>query len=124
MLVNFFRPWLDYEIFHLQNWKITGLPKGYFSTGKIDNNNGVFSLIPQTMLVGSQVDIEGNFNESDLRMINSEKEKLLSMGPFVINTFNKNAKVETKNSTTVITSNAYQIVGYTSRLVPYAPCME
>ena len=80
LLVNFFRPWLDYEIFHLQNWKISGLPKGYFSTGNIDNNKGVFSLIPQSMLVGSQVDIEGNFHESDLRMINTEKEKLLSMG--------------------------------------------
>ena len=124
LLVNFFRPWLDYEIFHLQNWKISGLPKGYFSTGNIDNNKGVFSLIPQSMLVGSQVDIEGNFHESDLRMINTEKEKLLSMGPFVLNSFNKSAKVETKNNTTVISSNAYQIVGYISRLVPYAPCIE
>lgn len=122
--INFYRPWLDYEVFDLHNWKIGGLPKGYFSNGKVEDNNGVFSLIPQTMLVGSKVHVEGDFHESDLKFMDKIKEKMLALGPFIINTDKYKAKIETKDNTTSITTDTYQVVGYLSRLVPYTPFIE
>ncbi len=123
--VDFVRPWLDFEIFNLKNWKIEGITKEYFSNGKIENNQGVFPLITQTILVGTKVSVEGDFDDSDVDVMKNSKNKSLSMGPFLLNTGDLVAKLEKKqNKVMTVTSNIKHIVGYLSRVVPISPCLE
>lgn len=122
--VDFVRPWIDFEIFNQKTWKINGLQKDYFSNGTTEGNNGVFPLITSSMLIGTKVEIEGDFEPSDLDMIQATKGESLSMGPFLLNSGAMTAEVAKKNQKTTITSHVEQIVGYLSKIIPEAPFLE
>lgn len=122
--VDFVRPWIDFEIFNQKTWKIDGLEKDYFSNGTTQGNKGVFPLITSSMLIGTKVQIEGNFDSSDIDMIQATKGENLSIGPFLLNNSAMTAEVAKKNEKTTITSNVKQIVGYLSKIIPEAPFLE
>jgi len=52
--VDITRPWLVCSLFELEGWK-TPQGAGSLSNGKITNNNGNFSLIPQSMIVARDI---------------------------------------------------------------------
>ncbi len=123
VLVDFIRPWLNFEIFQL-NWKITGIKKGYYSTGNLsDNNDGILPLITKSMLVGTNISIEGKFAAEDINILSAQKtNENLSLGPFSIKADSLIAKNEGNNAS--ISSNTTQIIGYISQLIPLCPKQE
>ncbi|KFX54032.1 hypothetical protein HYH39_17650 [Clostridium botulinum] len=117
--VDFIRNWLNFEILESSQWSIAGLEKGYFSTGEINENNGIFPLIIKSILIGTKVTFEGNFDKKDIDAINKCKvNKSLSIGPFLLNTETEDVVVEEKK---LLTSNVTQVIGYISELIPLCP---
>ncbi|MFI8379185.1 hypothetical protein [Leeuwenhoekiella sp. NPDC079379] len=123
LCVEFIRPWLDFELFSLKNWKIEGLNSGYYSTGTLTNNQGIFPLVTQSMLIGTKINLEGTFNKNDLELIKSQitKKNHFSIGPFFLNTNNQKATINEVGYTTQIKSSLTQVIGYISNVVPTAP---
>jgi|GEM_PF-5499718 len=71
------------------------------------------------MLMGTQITFKGNFNKNDIdAILKHQSDKSLSIGPFLLNTETQNVVVKEKN---ILTSNARQIIGYISQLVPLSP---
>ncbi|MBW6411684.1 hypothetical protein [Clostridium weizhouense] len=116
---DFIRNWLNFEILQSSQWNIDGLEKGYFSTGDIYENKGIFPLIIKSILVGTKVTFEGNFDEKDIDVINKYKiNNSLSIGPFLLNTETEDVVVHEKK---LLTSNVIQVIGYISELIPLCP---
>jgi hypothetical protein len=117
--VDFIRPWLNFELLQSSEWSIDGLNEGYFSTGTIDENEGIFPLIIKSMLVGNRITFEGNFDKNDINAIlQYQSNNALSIGPFLLNTSTQNVDVTEKK---IVTSNVKQIIGYISELIPLSP---
>lgn len=121
--VDFLRPWLNFEIFNLQDWKIDGLHKGYYSSGRLNINDGIIPLIPKSMLIGTKISLDGNFHKNDIDMMADYMTMAnnLSIGPFLLGTNKQCFDIKKKNLNTTITSNVKQVVGYISQLVPLSP---
>lgn len=118
--VEFSRPWLLTDIFDA-NWKIQGLDRGYFSSGSDRYNEGVFPLITQSMLVGTNLTIKGNFSEKEMDLISDNSINELSIGPFVIRTNENSAGIAREDSQLRISSKTTQVLGYVSQLIPLCP---
>ena len=120
--IDFKRPWFDYEVFQQEDWSIKGIRKGYFSSGKLKDNNGIFPLITIGMLIGSKVSIDGDFAKEDLKVLRDQSRQELSLGPFLIKSADAPLKMsDGKGQGTTIDSNIRQVIGYLSNLVPLAP---
>lgn len=124
--VDFRRPWLHYNLFNLTDWKISGLDEGYFSNGKLENNEGVFPLITKSMLIGTKVTLEGNFDQTDINVISQHKGKRnnLSIGPFLLNSESESVNIKETDQSTFVTSNVKQIIGYISQQIPKSPSLS
>ncbi|WP_166924279.1 hypothetical protein [Flavobacterium poyangense] len=123
--VDFYRSWLNIEILNTQEWKIDGLEKGHFSNGTLIGNTGSFPLIPQSVLIGSEVKITGDFHPEDLNIIADSKasDGTVFMETFALKDMTTtpfNAEGADQNTVT-LTSNVKQVLGYISRLVPECP---
>lgn len=121
--VDIYRPWLNFEILSSQYWKVEGLDRGYFSNGSLYGNTGNLPLIPQSILFGSKIRIEGNFDSDDIDVItNCKVGNIISLGAFALNNSLETPHIEkVGNSSMILSSNVKQILGYVSRLVPECP---
>lgn len=118
--VEFIRPWLCRELLEAE-WGISGIKRGYFSSGNMRYNDGVLPLIPQSMLVGTNLSVEGNFSEKDLAVLTNRSIGKLSIGPFAVSTGNAPVEIEQEQTQSRISSKTMQVVGYTSYGVPLCP---
>jgi hypothetical protein len=123
--VDLIRPWLNFEVFNLQNWKIQGIKAGYYSSGSTDKNNGMFPLLTQTVLIGTKISVEGNFSQKDIRIVTEHKEagNDISFGSFLLNTISNVIEVFQTEGGTKLNSNIHQVVGYISKVVPMSPSL-
>ncbi|MFH6943562.1 hypothetical protein [Flavobacterium sp. FlaQc-50] len=123
--VDFYRSWLNFEILNNNSWKIDGLDKGYFSNGSLIGNKGSFPLIPQSVLIGSRIEVEGNFDPTDREILSSNRktsENVVCMGTFVLNNIIESPKSDNvEKDTMILTSDVKQVIGYISRLIPESP---
>jgi hypothetical protein len=70
MTVNIDRPWLNYTLFNLPGWSVSGLAPGAFSTGDKNNQqNSKFPLLTQSFIVISNVEITANWSDFDKEQI-------------------------------------------------------
>lgn len=118
--VEFVRPWLRRELFEA-GWGIPGIDRGYFSTGNMNCNDGILPLIPQSMLVGTNLSIEGDFSENDLAVLADRSIGKLSIGPFAVSTCDTPVEVNGEQMQLKISSKTTQVVGYISYGVPLCP---
>jgi hypothetical protein len=121
--VDFIRPWLNFEILNLRNWKIDGLEREYYSNGNLDENNGIFPLVTKSMLIGAKISFEGDFDPHDINLLSKQtaKRNNLSIGPFLLNTSEQCLDINNTKQNTIITSSIKQIIGYISQLIPESP---
>jgi len=119
--VNFLREWLDFQILSMGNWRIRGFREGFFSSGDPKNNDGVFPLLPTSIIVGTEVSVEGEWSAADRTVVDSHLKQAepLSLGPFPLVCAGSDASEI--DSTGAIRSRVAHIVGYISNLVPFAP---
>ncbi|HCW05925.1 MAG TPA: hypothetical protein DGG95_01020, partial [Cytophagales bacterium] len=118
--VNFLRDWIDYQLLALNEWQ-TPFKQGFYSSGSLENNEGIFPLYPTSMIIGSDVTIEGDWLEADKQILKTHSEQgiPLSLGPFpLISTESKKLEV---NSNGVINTGIAHVVGFMSSLVPFCP---
>ena len=121
--VDFYRPWLNPEILNLKGWKINGVEKGYFSSGKLDENDGVMPLMPTSMIVGTEVKLAGNLEKEDQDLVKASmmQNKTVAVGPFVLSSPLHSATLRNESDTTSIESTNIHVIGFISNLVPFAP---
>lgn len=121
--IDFIRPWLMFELLNLQNWEIEGIDKSYYSSGNLYQNKGIFPLLPQSMLIGTKVSVEGDFSPRDLSLFAQQREtgKDLSLGPFLFGAGQEAPSVVPSKGKTIVSSTIKQVVGYISQLIPLSP---
>ena len=119
--VEFVRPWLNMDLLDLP-WKINGLKQGFFSAGDKESNNGAFPLITRSMLIGTNLSLEGRFTSRDMNLLSAADENL-SIGPFAVKTAQNPAEIKQEKDKILVTSNTTQVVGFTSWHVPLCPQM-
>lgn len=122
-VVKFIRKWFDLTIFKRKDWKLSGFDPGYYSNGKIRDNDGTFPLLPTHMLVGNKIKVKGEFHKNDLKELNNrlKNSDSVALGPFLLKSGKNKPVVKSIGKETTITSNSIQVVGYISQLVPFAP---
>ncbi|WP_019539343.1 hypothetical protein [Proteiniphilum acetatigenes] len=104
LLVNFTRKWMNYDVFSTQ-WKINGLKKGFYSSGELTENEGIFPLVVESMLVATHTIVDGIIDKKDQMVL--AQSPSVSLGGFVLND-----------------APRAHIAGYISRLIPVAPALE
>ncbi len=123
MEVKMVRNWFDLELFTMNQWYLSGQPIGYYSSGETTNNNGVFSLLPVSVIVGVGLKVAGNFRDSTKQQINKEQElkSTLGIGPF---SFGKMKMTSNSTGGDEISSDDVYIIGYVSSVIPLSPKLQ
>ena len=104
--VNIERPWLNLTLLSLKNWYISGSGAGEYSTGSLDNNPGMFPLLPTSFIVVKDLSITANWSASDKTTI----QDAVSFGPFDVRNGSWNSNT--------LTIPGMQIICWISRLMP------
>lgn len=83
--VDINRPWMLTYLLSLQGWGIQGQRRGWLSAGTIENNNGVFPLLPVSLIVCRNLVIKSdsgslNYNVPGLQVL-AYINKLLPFAP-------------------------------------------
>jgi hypothetical protein len=107
--VNIDRKWFKLALLSTRNWYMYGTPANEYSTGTVDNNSGMFPLLPLSFIVISDLKITANWSKDDRVNL----EKAISFGPFDVrnSTINQNT-LEVKG---------LQIIAWISKLMPPLP---
>lgn len=109
--VDLLRHWLDFQLLSLGQWRVEGHPAGFYSTGDVVRNVGIFPLLPTSIVIGQKIEVEGALAPSDTSLIDrcTAGGVPLSLGPFPVVAGHRD------------TSRTKYVIGYTSRIVPNAP---
>ena len=108
MQVELDRPWYNPLLFQLDGWYLSSQSKGYCSSGELQDNKGVFPLIPISMIIAKGIHVNATWAEEDQDIINgyNESGKSLYLGPFQIS-----ERVD----------NTLKIIGWVSEVIPFSP---
>ena len=119
MQVQLNRPWLDYSLFNMGGWYLAGQPSGFISTGNITENNGILPLFSTTLILATDLEIVGNLNAADNKLVasNLDKHGSINLGPFKINSIEN----DDSNSSNIMKNDNYFIVAWVSKLVSLSP---
>lgn len=107
LLVGLKRPWFNPLLFKSDNWFLSGENAGFCSSGSNESNDGVFPLIPTSIILGKQIAVTASWGKEDQEIIDSHRAdgKSLSLGPFSVTNSN----------------DTLQIIGWISELIPFSP---
>lgn len=107
--VNIDRDWFKSALLNTPNWYMSNTSVNEYSTGTIDNNPGMFPLLPVSFIVICDLKITANWSPEDKNNLN----KAVSFGPFDVRngTLNQNT-LEIKG---------LQIITWISKLMPSLP---
>jgi len=111
-LVTIDRSWLKTALLSTRNWYMFGTKAGEYSQGRIDNNPGMFPMIPSSFIAIRDLKIVANWSQQDAQTVAQSKY----FGPFDIRsgTFNQG----------VIEAKQLQVIAWLSRLTPSLPPLK
>lgn len=110
-LVTIERDWLSQAFLTLPNWYVQGYRSGAFSNGTLQNNAGVFPVLPIACLVVKDVQLSAQWTQDDLSSI----QQAASFGPFSL-------VGRTVDSTSItLTISGMQVIGWISQIMPLLP---
>ncbi len=120
--VDLLRPWLAFELFQTQGWRLEGQPAGLISTGGVDQNTGILPLIATGLLVGINLSITANWAPSDQKVLRSLSSAAapVSLGPFALFAGVRSPIPSLVDDETV-RAPVLQVIGWISKVVPLAP---
>ncbi len=121
------RPWLNAALLSLSGWSVAGRAPGAFSTGTVDDNDGIFPLLPTSFIVARDIQISGNWGESDYHyaMRATEHNASGGWGPFRLSgSYSERSSSRTFRSQfdgTTISVPGIQIIAWINSVLPYSP---
>lgn len=118
-IVQLDRPWLNSQLFETAGLILGGQDPGYYSTGNINNNNGILPLLPTAILLAIDAELDGEWKGRDkdiVKMIEKSSEAV-SFGPFALST----NPLTDSHASEVNEGVLLQLFGWISDLVPLAP---
>jgi len=103
--IQFSRPWLSQELFRSSGWSLSGQPEGFCSSGRTDQNAGVLPLLTVGLLLATDVLVDATWSKQVQSALDAAKDHGATsfLGPFALD------------------SNALQVIGWVSTLVPLSP---
>lgn len=107
--VSLSRQWYNEMLFSTNGWSLSGQSKGFCSSGDIDNNSGIFSLVPSSVIFGYDLSVEASWSLTDQLYIEKSRKsgKQVSIDNLVFHP----AKGESD----------LQVIGWVTTLIPYSP---
>lgn len=121
------RPWLDFEVFQLPDWYLSGQSPGYFSSGSPTDNAGVLPLLPTSLIIGLDTTVIADFGQDDQHFLREvqRNNSFLSLGPFLLQPHQPGAPPRASlalNSAGLASApQSLFVVGWFSALVPRSP---
>jgi len=107
--VNIDRPWYKHALLNAPNWYISATPQGFYSSGKIESNAGIFPFITTSFIAIRDLIIRANWTEQDFNAVSQS----LSFGPFDIR--------ERSINQNTFEVKGLQIIAWLSKLNPILP---
>jgi hypothetical protein len=111
-LVNIARPWYNAALLNMKSWYMFGTRDGEYSTGTIDDNPGMFPLLPNAFIAIRDLKVTANWAQQDVQTVQQAKY----FGPFDVRSasFQQNT----------LSAPGLQVVAWVSRLNPKLPPMK
>jgi hypothetical protein len=83
------RPWLDFNVFNLDGWYISGMRKGAISTGDRRGPNQLLPSVPVCMILAEDISIKTALDQLHIdRLQNMLRQRRdVTLGPFRVNAF-------------------------------------
>ena len=122
------RDWMDTTLFRMAEWNMKGVKAGGVSDGKVASTSGeLLPHIPTAFVLAKNVQIKGNWSESDQQAISHHLSTSASFGygPFSLKGSYSNASGSGYSSHTdadgTITSDGTYVIGVILSQVPFSP---
>ncbi|AFY36079.1 hypothetical protein [Calothrix sp. PCC 7507] len=121
------RPWLTMSLLKLKGWKLASQEAGSLSTGRIDNNPGLFPLLPTAFIAIRDLEIRGTWGKKDqaIAQMAASGSGTVGFGPFALNgrygTDQAGATYTAKFDGQTLSAPGLQILGWINQVVPYSP---
>lgn len=113
LLVNLTRPWLNTTLFNSEGWSLGQQKVGFCSSGSLDENTGIFPLLPTSILLGMHARVSADWGKDETEVLRTARAKRqpVFVGPFQIDD-------------TITTEPTLQVIGWVSSLIPLSPRQE
>ncbi len=110
--VSLSREWYNELLFSTKGWSLGGQSKGFCSSGDIDENAGVFSLVPSSIIFGHDLSIEASWSAKDQEYIDRSVKngKQVSIDNLVFHPEQGKSDL--------------QVIGWVTTLIPYSPTVD
>lgn len=107
--VSLSRDWYSDILFRISGWKLSGQDKGFCSSGNLKENNGVFPIIPSSIILGCEVRVDADWSNSDKKRIevSLKKGEQISLDNLVIHPKDGMSDL--------------QLIGWVTSLIPFSP---
>lgn len=123
--VNFNRPWMLKSLLELSGWTLPGQAAGSLSSGTLENNAGIFPLLPIGFIAIRDLSIRASWGKSDREIAAqaTSDQATLGFGPFALSGHYAESLQSYKSSFdgTTISAPGLQILGWINLVLPYAP---
>jgi hypothetical protein len=103
------RQWYNELLFNITGWSLTGQPEGFCSSGDLNSNNGIFPLVPSSILFGYDVSVDADWSTNDKMRIDDAIVKGIHvlLENLIINPAEKQSHL--------------QVIGWVTSLIPFSP---
>jgi hypothetical protein len=123
--VNFNRPWMLKSLLEISGWTLPGQATGSLSSGTLENNSGIFPLLPIGFIAIRDLSIRASWGKVDREIAAqaTSDQGTLGFGPFALSGHYAESSKSYKSSFdgTTISAPGLQILGWINLVLPYAP---
>jgi hypothetical protein len=126
-VVRVFRPWLNDQIFKMQNWYVEGQQAGGISSGKLGSATALLPLIPVGFVVARNVAITADWTTEDKKHVEDAIATKASVGwgPFSVSGNYSHSSSSDYHASTfdggTLNIPGIQIIAWISEITPYSP---
>jgi hypothetical protein len=115
------RPWLDPQLLDFDGWHMPGIKAGYYSTGTLAGNTGVFGLLVTGFIVAANVEIDATWAAADRHILAAAATgtSTVQLGPFALG-----GTPGAPDASGTVRVPGLQVYAYVSLRVPLLPKVD
>lgn len=126
MTVTLSRPWLEFGLLGVDGIYLSGQRMGLYSSGMLNNNDGIMPLLPSGLCIATDVQIQASWSpaDSDVLKLAAQNKFQVSLGHFALSSGEATAAqpaYSTRLQAGMISTTAVQVIAWISTLVPLSP---